>query len=214
MATTAEVIVNDVSELLQDVNKERWSDAVLLRWLGESEQLIATHKPESVATKASISLAAGVDQDIPADGLMLLRARRNTTSGAIVQLVDEDTQNRISPAWPGAAQALDATTYIYDPKIDPRTFMVSPPNNGSGSLEVVYAQIPSPVTSTTDTISVNDSFVPLIKDYIMYRALQMETEGQNLNRAAQHLQTFMQGLGLNTRTYHESDPNEDVEDNG
>jgi hypothetical protein len=58
MTTTAEVIVNDVSELLQDVNKERWEDSVLLRWLGESEQLIATHKPESVAAKAAIGLIA------------------------------------------------------------------------------------------------------------------------------------------------------------
>lgn len=214
MTTTVEVIVNDVSELLQDVNKERWKDAVLMRWLGESQQLIATHKPESVAQKASISLVAGVDQNIPSDGLMLLRARRNTTSGSIVQLVDEDTQNRILPTWPGAAQVLDPTTYIYDPDLDPLTFMVSPPNNGSGSLEVVYAQIPTPVTATTDLISVNDSFVPLIKDYIMYRALQMETEGQNLNRAALHLQTFLQGLGMNSQAYSESNPNQEVEDNG
>ena len=48
----------------------------------------------------------------------------------------------------------------------------------------------------------------------MYRALQMETEGQNLNRAAQHLQTFLQGLGMNSQAYHQSDPNQEVEDNG
>ena len=89
MTTTAEVIVNDVSELLQDINKERWKDAILLRWLGESEQIIATHKPEAVATKISVALIAGVDQSLPADAMMLLRARRNTVSGAIVQLVDD-----------------------------------------------------------------------------------------------------------------------------
>jgi hypothetical protein len=214
MTTTVELIVNDVSTLLQDINKDRWSDDVLTRWLGESEQLIATHKPESVAAKATVALVAGVDQDIPADGLMLLRARRNTVSGEVVQLVDEDTQNRILPTWPGANSARDASTYIYDPEIDPLTFMVSPPNDGIGSLEVIYAKIPAPVAATTDLISVNDSFVPLIKDYIMYRALQMETEGQNLNRAALHLQTFMQGLGLNSQAYKESNPNQEVEDNG
>jgi hypothetical protein len=138
----------------------------------------------------------------------------HSASGAVVQLVDEDTQNRISPTWPGAVQTVDATTYIYDPKIDPLTFMVSPPNNGTGSLEAVYAKIPTPITGTSDLISVSDSFVPLIKDYIMYRALQMETEGQNLNRAAMHLQTFLQGLGLNTQAYKQSDPNQEVEDNG
>ena len=192
----------------------RWKDAILLRWISESQQLIAMHKPESVAAKASVSLVAGVDQSIPSDGLMLLKARRSTASGAIVQLVDEDTQNRILPTWPGAAQAIDPTTYIYDPKIDPLTFMVSPPNDGNGSLEVVYAQIPAPVTDTTDAISVTDGFVPLIKDYVMYRALQMETEGQNLNRAALHLQTFMQGLGLNSQAYKDANPNKEVEDNG
>ena len=214
MTTTAEVIVNDVSELLQDINKERWKDAVLLRWLGESQQLIATHKPESVAAKASVALVAGVDQDIPSDGLMMLRVRRNTVSGSVVQLVDEDTQNRISPTWPGATQTVYPTTYIYDPEIDPLTFMVSPPNDGTGSIEVVYAQIPAPVTITSQLISVNDSFVPLLKDYIMYRALQMETEGQNLNRAALHLQTFLQGLGLNSQAYNQKNPNQEVEDNG
>ena len=210
MATLAELIVNDVSELLQDVNKERWTDAILLSWLSESEQLIATHKPEAVATKAEISLAAGVDQSLPADAMMLLRARRNTVSGAVVQLVDEDSQNRAAPAWPGATQTLDAEIYMYDSQVDPLEFMVSPPNNGSGQLSIVYAKIPAPITATTTPVNVSDSFVPLIKDYIMYRALQMETEGQNLNRAALHLQTFLTGLGLNTQALNKFDPTREV----
>ena len=214
MTTLVELIVNDVSTLLQDVNKDRWSDADLMRWIGESEQLIATSKPESVAVKIAIALIAGVDQDIPGDGLMILRFRRNTASGAVVQLVDEDTQNRIDPVWPAAAQVLEPTTVIYDPLVDPLTFMVAPPNNGSGSLEVIYAKIPAPVAATTASISVNDSFVPLIKDYVMYRALLMETEGQNLNRSALHLQVFMQGLGLNTRAYEKLNPMQEVDDNG
>jgi len=54
----------------------------------------------------------------------------------------------------------------------------------------------------------------LIKDYVMYRALQMETEGQNLNRSALHLQVFMQGLGLNTQAYEKLNPMQEVDDNG
>jgi hypothetical protein len=214
MTTTVEAIVNDVAVLLQDISRERWADADHIRWLGEAEQLIATHKPESVAQVLIVALINGVDQVIPADGLMVLRFRRNAVSGAVVQLVDEDTQNRIAPTWPAAPEVADVTTVIYDPKVDPLTFMVSPPNNGNGSLSIVYAKVPDPVTDTTDTISVSDSFAPLIKDYIMYRALHMETERQNLNRAALHLQTFLQGLGLNTAAYKEFDPNKDVEDNG
>lgn len=214
MTTLVELIVNDVSTLLQDVNKQRWSDADMMRWLGESEQIIASIKPASVAAKVSIALLAGVDQDLPADGLMILRFRRNTVSGAVVQLVDEDTQNRIDTNWPGATETLDAATVIYDTEVDPLTFMVAPPNNGSGSLDVVYAKIPAPVTATTQPISVNDSFVPLIKDYVMYRALLQETEGQNLNRSALHLQTFLQGLGLNSQAYEQLNPMKEVEDNG
>ncbi len=213
MATTAETIVNDVSELLQDINKERWKDAVLLRWLSEAELLIATHKPDAVATLGTISLIAGVDQSIPADGLMILRIRRNA-SGNVVQIVDEDMQNRSFQAWPDAPQTLDAEVYMYDPKIDPLRFMVSPPNNGSGVLSIVYAKIPTTISSTTTNISVSDTFVPLLADYMMYRALMMETEGQNLNRSALHLQTFLQGLGLNTKAYSDSDPNKEVESNG
>ena len=210
MTTTAESIINDVSELVQDINKERWTDAVLLRWLTESQQLIATHKPESVATKASVVLVAGVDQSLPADAVMLLRARRNTVSGSVVQLVDEDTQNRIAPSWPGAALTVDAQVYMYDAKVDPLEFMVSPPNDGTGALSIVYAKIPAPISATTTPISVSDSFVPLIKDYIMYRALQMETEGQNLPRSASHLQTFLIGLGLNVKALEKFDPNREV----
>ena len=213
MTTLAELIVNDVSELLQDINKERWKDAVLMRWLTESQQIIATHKPESVAEKVSVNLVTGVDQSLPADAMMLLRARRNTISGSVVRLVDEDSQNTIEPSWPAATQTVDATTYMYDPKVDPLEFMVSPPNDGTGALSIVYAKIPVPITATTDTISVSDSFVPLIKDYVMYRALQMETEGQNLNRSALHLQTFLQGLGLNTAALNKLDPNREVEGN-
>jgi hypothetical protein len=214
MTVSAESIVNDVSTLLQDVNKERWSDDNMLRWITESEQLIATHKPEAVAAKTSHALVAGVDQTLPADAMSMIRARRNTTSGTIVQIVDEDAQNRIAPSWPAATQTEDAITYIYDPEIDPLTFMVSPPNDGLGSLEIVYAKIPAEVVNTTDTLSVSDSFAPLVKDYVMYRALIMETEGQNLNRAAFHLQTFMQGLGLNTQALKQFNPKKDIEENG
>jgi len=167
-----------------------------------------------VATKASIALAADLDQVLPADALMLLRARRNTTSGLVVQMVDEDMQNRILPTWPAATPTLDVTTVMYDPKVDPLNFMVSPPNNGSGSLEVVYAKIPAPVAATTAPISVSDSYVPLIKDYVIYRALQTETEQQSIQRAGMHLQTFMQGLGLSTQSYVQYDPNKEVKGNG
>ena len=214
MTTLVEVIVNDVSTLLQDVNKDRWSDADLMRWLGEAEQLIAMHKPESVATKVSLALVVGPDQSIPADGLMALRFRRNTVTKTVVQLVDEDTLNRIDPAWPGKAAQVDVVNVMYDPKVDPLGFMVSPQNNATGSIEMVYAKIPAPVASTTAPISVSDSFVPVIKDYIMYRSLQMETEGQNLPRSAGHLQTFLIALGLNSEAYRRSDPNVEVEANG
>lgn len=213
MATTAETIVNDVSELLQDINKERWKDAVLMRWLTEAELLIATHKPDAVATLGTVALVVGVDQSIPTDGMMVLRIRRNA-SGQVVQLVDEDMQNRSFQAWPSASQTLDVEVYMYDPKVDPLSFMVSPPNNGSGVLSLVYAKIPTTITATTDNISVSDTFVPLLADYMMYRALMMETEGQNLSRSSMHLQTFLQGLGLNTKAYSDSDPNKEVESNG
>jgi hypothetical protein len=214
MTTTAEIIVTDVSVLLQDINKERWSDEVMLQWITEAQQIIATHKPESVAAKSTIALIAGLDQIMPTDAVMLLKVRRNDTSGIACYLIDEDTMNRSNPSWAAAPAAGDVSEVVYDSKLDPLNFMVSPPNDGTGVIHIVYAKIPAPVTDTTDNLSVSDSFAPLVKDYVAYRCFQMETEGQSVARAGQHLNTFLTGLGMNTQAEDIHDANRELDKNG
>ena len=216
MTTSAQEIFDSAKQLLQDVQFERWDEALQMRWLNEAQKVIVLHKPEANPVTSIETLVAGVEQSLPVTGLQFLRANRNyagAVRGRAVRMVDVDDLDAINPDWPAATEVAVVQSVMFNPK-NPKVYMVAPPNNAAGQLQIIYSAVPVAITADTDNITVDDSYGPAIVDYVCYRALLAETEAMSRVKAGQHLQTCLALLGLDTRVKRAFDINLETESDG
>lgn len=184
MPVLASTIIDRVrNQLIDTASVQRWSDGELLGWLSEGQTVIVAAVPDARSVAGTVAMVAGTRQSLPADGIYLLRAIRNT-SGRAVRVVDRDLYDTYNPTWHSATAATEAHTYMFDDS-EPTIFYVYPPNNGSGSLEVRYSALPPDLGSTADALSVDAIYYPALTDYLLYRCYQKDSdfeEGQALSQ--------------------------------
>lgn len=196
MPITAASIITRVRELLIDNGSPpRWTDAELLRHLSDGQRAIARADPTAVQKVATVQLAVGTRQSLPADGESLLTITRNmgtngTTPGRAVRVVRRDIIDDQNPMWHTDPKVSTIYNYIYDPT-DNRAFFVYPPSNGQGHVEISYCYTPAEIDSTSDVLDVTDSYTTPLTDYVMFRALQKDSDfAAGINRARLHFDAF------------------------
>ena len=206
---TAANILARVNNILQNTGSIRWSSSEQLEYLSDGQREIAMIRPSATATHANIQLATGTEQSIPADGLRLFSVNRNMSGTAVnatgaraISKVNLDVITREEPSWHDstvtgkAAHGTVVKHYMFDDR-DPRKFFVYPGVSGNAYAEVVYSKNPTALTSTSDTIQVDDMFVNALINFVLYRAYLKEGEfAANFQRAGSHYQLFTQALGL------------------
>ena len=197
MPITAASVITRVRELVIDNgDPPRWTDAELLRHLSDGQRAIARAEPTAVQKVATVNLVAGTRQSLPADGESLLTITRNmgiggTTPGRAVRIIRRDIIDDQNPMWHTDGRVLTVYNYIYDPT-DEKAFFVYPPSNGQGSVELSYCYQPAELTATTDTLDVSDMYVTPLTDYVMFRALQKDSDfAAGMNRARLHFDAFV-----------------------
>ena len=199
------------------------SSSEQLEYLSDGQREIAMIRPSATATHSNVQLVAGTEQSIPTDGLRLISINRNmsaptttttevdgetittTTPGTGLETVSKvnlDVINSEEPSWHDpavtgrAAHGTIVKHYIFDDR-DPRKFYVYPGVSGTAYVEVVYSKNPTNLTSTSDTIQVDDMFVNALINFVLYRSYLKEGEfAANFQRAGSHYQLFTQALGL------------------
>lgn len=206
---TAANILARVNNILQNTGSIRWSSSEQLEYLSDGQREIAMIRPSATATHANIQLATGTEQSIPADGLRLFSVNRNmsgtaanATGARAISKVNLDVINSEEPSWHDstvtgkAAHGTVVKHYMFDDR-DPRKFFVYPGVSGNAYAEVVYSKNPTALTSTSDTIQVDDMFVNALINFVLYRSYLKEGEfAANFQRAGSHYQLFTQALGL------------------
>jgi hypothetical protein len=191
MAVTASQIISRVRTQLIDTDTvtQRWTDAELLKWLTDGERTIVAIAPGASSTNGTVALASGTLQNIPSNGHMLLSITRNV-SGRAVRIVSREVLDAYNPNWHTATSSATVQNYIFDLQ-QPRQFFVYPPNNGAGSVEIIYSVMPAERTALTDTLEVIDLYQTPLVDFVLYRAHQKDSDfaaGQGLS--ATYLQSF------------------------
>lgn len=205
---TAQSIVDRARHILQDTTAggTRWLDPELLKWLNDAQREIVLLKPNAYSSVEDINLTTGTKQVIPAEGLLLLSITRNTGGGA-VRRVDRGILDSENPNWHGDTPAADVEHYVFDEDA-PQTFWVYPPNNSSGSVEIIMSKAPEEVGVIADTITLNDIYANVILDFLLYRAYSKDTDyAGNSNRAGVHYQAFNNSLGVKVQSEAASSPN-------
>ena len=218
-------VIKRVEDVLQDSNV-RWPRVELQNWLNESYLQIALLRPDASSKTGTLTCVAGSRQTITSGfstALRLLDVVRNLASSSdkkVVRLIDRSVLDDQRPAWHNDTASINIQNYTFDVR-QPKEFFVFPPATTSAQLEVVYADLPGthslseanlhPTTGSAEVIKVDDTYLSVITDWILYRAFSKDAEfAANAARAGAHYQTFMSSIGNKTQSDVGSSPTEAV----
>jgi len=197
MTVLASEIIDRVRLLLVDTDDtQRWSDAELLQHLSDGQRTVAAIVPEECSQIVAMQMDEGTRQSLPDDGVSLLNVYRNmgttgTTPGRAIRLVRREMLDDQNPMWHAEAKTTAIYNYIYDPG-DADSFFVYPPSNGLGYIEINYCYVPPEIDATTDAIALSDIYLTALTDFVMYKALQKDSDfAAGMQRAQMHIQAFM-----------------------
>jgi len=187
----ASAVTTRIATLLQDAGSVRWPLAELYLWISDAQREIASYKPDALAKTAMMTLVAGTRQSLPEDGTVLIDVVR-TGGGRAPRRVERRLLDAQTPNWHTAATSAEVLHYMFDPAIQ-KTYYVYPPQpaSGQGTLEIVYAAAPVDVTSAGQSLVLDDTWLPMITNYVMYRAYSKDAEhAANANLAVAYYQAF------------------------
>jgi hypothetical protein len=208
---SAQSIVDRARHILQDTTSggTRWLDDELMKWLNDAQREIVLLKPNAYSSVENLNLASGSRQKLEDGGLLLLSVVRNAT-GRAVRRVDRNILDSENPDWHETAAQSSVEHYIFDEDA-PTVFWVYPQNNGAGTVEIIVSKSPNDVPSIGSSIVLNDIYMNVILDYILYRAYSKDTDyAGNTQRASTHYSAFNNSLGVKLQGEQASSPNMNV----
>jgi len=184
--TTALTIMERAARTLQDPDYVRWTKPEMLEWLSEAQRAIA-RTPGAYSITRVVNLVEGTKQTIPSDGWSLVTVTRNFDDErplSPVRLVTRSLLDACVPYWHMAPESPLVQNYTYDDRY-PTEFFVYPPNDGEGHVEIVYMGIPPELTTASDEIVLDDTFIPSLINYVLYRAITKESDYSSGIQSAQ-----------------------------
>jgi hypothetical protein len=202
VTTTAQSIIKQAHELLQDPDGVRWPATELVAHLNDGQRALCELRPEMFAVTVATTLIAGPKQATPANCSKLLEIPRNTNGNAI-RPVERVQLDAIEPTW----YTKTGVAVIKHTMVDARennTFYVYPPASVGASVDLVYAAFPTDVpapsgitaSTVTGNVNVNDQFKTALLHFVLSRSYMKDAEfGGNATLAASHLQLFTAAAG-------------------
>lgn len=214
MATTAQSIIDKAAFLLNDVGNVRWTTTEMLGWLSDGQREAVVIFPELNPVSAAFTLAAGASQDASSitDLHQILRIPRNlaadgVTSGRAMTVVSADMLDTYDPDWHSGTKSSTIKHYCFDPRF-PKVFQVYPPAVAGSKVQVRYAGLPAIISSLSSNITLADSVVSALVDYLCYRALTKDAEFGDISaKAAAHRSLFEGAIGAMKNQFLEQNPN-------
>ena len=211
--TTAQVIINEAEDILQDTSNDHWTEAEHLQAVNNGMKEICIIKPDAYVVTESVVLVAGVTQTLPTGGFQLMEITHNmgvspgTTPGKVIRLIERKTLDNIDPNWRSATASAIVDYYCHDERI-PLKFMVSPPqpSSGQGYVEMSCAKAPTEIVVGA-VILIPDIYRGVLLDYLLYRAYSKDSDSlPSAQRAIAHYTAFQNALGIRQAVEEREDP--------
>jgi hypothetical protein len=197
VSIAAATILDEAASLLLDRTHRTWPAADLLGYLNEAMRTTAFVKPDFYTVQNFVTLVAGVLQNLPADGVALLKITRNA-SGRIVTQVDEGLLDEASRFWPAGTQETVIEHYTADPR-NPRRFTVFPPSDGTSSIELLYGAVPPQIMYPEEELPVPSSYHTALLNFVLAKAYSKNSKRQDLTKSSGFMQQWGQLLGLKSQ---------------
>lgn len=200
MAILASAIIASVRRILLDpVPGVTWVDAALLAMMNEGERAFVNVKREIFPLRTAVALVAGTKQTLPAGGVALIECYDNVVSGRRCTLVHRELMDSAARFFPIATPEIDAQHYLKDDR-DPTRFDVVPPNIGTGSLNILYGAVPSPIAAVTNNINLSDIYEGALIAFVLAKAYAENTTRTDLAKSGAHTQEWKGLLGMGTQS--------------
>ena len=222
MALKAQDVLSRASVTLQDDGFVRWTLPELLTYLNDGMREIAIVRPEAVAQTLELAMQEGTLQTLATAHIQLIRAIRNLDTldadpegragGRAITVVSRTTLDVTMPGWqdPDVLAYAKNVQHVIQDTMNPRAFYVVPGNDGTGTIEVLMAVMPTDVPLPAQPYNIENYTADLeipqmhraaLVDYVMYRAYLKDTgDPNNAARADRHMNMFRTSLGLRTES--------------
>ena len=176
-----------------------WVDADFLRFVNTVERNACELRPDLYTVRGPWAMAAGSIQTLPAGATVLMDIEENTVSKQRVNLVDLSLVDALNRYWPAATPELDVQEYGFDPR-DRKRIRIIPPNNGSGSLNVLYGATPPSLAAVGSAINLDDIHELAILHGVLAEAYSANTKRQDLGKWQAYRGSFKELLGLSAQS--------------
>lgn len=194
-------VLNRVRVVLQD-SGTRWTDSELLLFLSSAQRAVVEIRPAANTILASYNLAAGTRQQLNAAHYRLLDVVRNidradnTKIGKAIRFVDRDALNQSDPDWHSSTPTRVVRNWTVDER-EPRVFYVYPRAiDTSSTVQALVSVLPPEVTTTGQTLALEDAYMNALENYVLFKAFSKDTEFANPQKAANHLNIFQALMGV------------------
>jgi hypothetical protein len=178
---TAAALLDRAAIALQDTGHVRWQRAELLAYLNAAQREAVLKKPNAYVLRSTAPLVAGTLQTLPTtndagavEPVQLVEVLRNAC-GRAVRKAERDLLDLMNPDWHSLPQTKTVQHYCYD-VADPARYLVYPPNDGAGCLELAYSATPPVLAVESAVIALDDIYQDALLDYLQYRAWNKDAE--------------------------------------
>jgi hypothetical protein len=203
----AATILDSAATILLDAAHRTWSADELLGYLNEAQRATAAARPSDFyVIEGQMQLAYGVIQNLPSDGITLIDVPRNNPTAPsglvpayrVITQVDKGLQDEADRFWPGGTPQPTVEHYTFDPR-NPRRFVVYPPNDGNGMVDIVYGAYAPQIMYDSEDLVCPDSYQTPLLNFVLGKAYQKNSKRQDLTKASAYLQMWGTSLGLDSK---------------
>lgn len=206
MTISAQSIIRRVVETLQDPTSIRWPVSELVRYFNDAQRAIAMYRPDALVKTATVPLAPGTVQSLPAEATKLVRITGNTFERQrVVTKVPVDILDAQLYGWRSQAPSTEILHYMYDVR-EPRQFENYPPAAPGAALQVTYAFMPPDIAEPADgglwssvagNFGLPDIYASAAQEFILHWCYLKDAEyAGNAARAQSHKQSFAEALSI------------------
>ena len=190
--STAGELAAKAAKTLFDETGDRWSEAELIGYLTEAQQLVCLLKPTAYTLNVSVQLVAGTLQTIPASGVLLVdlaynRGANGSVPGRGITQVARKMLESYKPTWRTDPAAGEVKHFVFDER-DPTHFEVYPAQPSPAHyVQLSHAAVPPALVNGASVIQLSAIYeLPLI--YLaLSRAYSKSSASQDVARGMTYL---------------------------
>lgn len=205
-----QTIVDKAEIILQDTTNVRWAATELTGWFNDGQREIVTRKPDAYVISASMALADGTRQTLPAAAIQLIDVPQNmgtdgATPGSQITHLDRFVLDNVRPDWHNDTAQVEIEHFCFDDR-DRKVFWNYPPSDGTGQVRIIYVAMPADILIGA-AMTLDDVYANALLDYILYRAFSKDSDAVgNSQRAQTHFNLFLNAIGVKDQVESAGEP--------